>query len=59
MCEEGARHNKGLLIVSEDQGQVHLSPSDALMLLDILRNEEQKIRQLADDTRPIPIKIQV
>lgn len=37
--------------------QLNFSPAQALMLLDILQHEADRIRQAADMLSPIPIKI--
>ena len=41
-------------------GQVlHFTALEALMLLDILRNEEVELKRMAAEASPIPIKIRV
>ena len=47
----------GLEIHSSDGNIVSLTPTEALMLLDILKNEEEKLRQLADKASPMPVRI--
>lgn len=52
----------GLVIESMAQGErksLRFSASEALMLLDILRNEEAKLQKMADKASPIPFKITV
>ena len=46
----------GITILSE-QDSMHFSAGEALMLLDILRNEEPNLRKMAEADSPIPIKI--
>jgi hypothetical protein len=47
----------GVDIVSGEGKSMQFSAVEALMLLDILRNEETKLKQIADEASPIPIKI--
>ncbi|UCF57630.1 MAG: hypothetical protein JSW15_03955 [Deltaproteobacteria bacterium] len=49
----------GVDILSEDGKSLHFTPGEALMLLDILRNEEAKLRRMAEDASPITIRIEV
>ena len=51
--------DRGIEILSGDGRGLHFTAGEALMLLDALRNEEAKLRQLADEASPIPIKIKV
>lgn len=52
--------DSGIFILSgKEEKSLHFSPGEALMLLDILRNEESKLRKMAEEASPIPIKIQV
>lgn len=48
---------EGVEILSRDGKRMHFSAGEALMLLDVLRNEEPKLRQMADEASPIPIRI--
>ena len=50
--------DKGVDILSGEDKGLHFSASEALMLLDILRNEEQKLRQMAEKVCPMPIRIE-
>jgi len=36
---------------------VSFTPTEALMLLDILKNEEEKLKLLAEQASPLPIRI--
>jgi len=49
----------GINILNEEEKSMHFSASEALMLLDILRNEEPTLKKMAEDASPIPIKIKV
>jgi hypothetical protein len=49
----------GVDIIGGDAKSLYFTASEALMLLDILRNEEQKLKQMAEEASPIPIKIHV
>ena len=49
----------GLAIFSGGERVLHFTAGEALMLLDILQNEEANLRQMADDASPIPIRIEV
>ena len=51
--------DKGVLIISGEEKSLHFTAGEALMLLDILRSEEPKLKQMAEEASPIPIKIQV
>ena len=51
--------DRGIFILSGEEKSLHFSPGEALMLLDILRKEESKLRKMAEEASPIPIKIQV
>jgi len=49
-----------LVIVQPDENgapcQLRLTPGDALMLLDILQNESEKLEAMAAEAAPIPIR---
>jgi hypothetical protein len=49
----------GVVISSGEEERLQFTASEALMLLDILKNEEQKLRQMADEARAIPIQIKL
>jgi len=51
--------DNGLDIFSGGERVLHFTAGEALMLLDILQNEEANLRQMADDASPIPIRIEV
>ena len=51
--------DNGLDIFSGGERILHFTAGEALMLLDILQNEEANLRQTADDASPIPIRIEV
>jgi hypothetical protein len=37
--------------------ELHFTASEALMLLDILRNEEESLRRMAAEASPLPFRI--
>ena len=47
----------GVLISGMDGRSLKLSASEALMILDILKNEERELRKIAKEASPIPITI--
>ncbi len=52
----------GLVIDSMAEGgkkSMSFTASEALMLLDILRNEDQKLQKMAEEASPLPFKITV
>ena len=51
--------DSGMAILSGEGKSLHFTAGEALMLLDILRNEEPKLKQMAEEARPIPIQIHV
>ncbi len=52
-------NDNGLLITTRDGNEksILLKAGEALMLLDILKNEEEKLRQLARKESPLPVEI--
>ncbi len=48
---------RGMDITGKEGEKLRLSPLDALMLLDILRNEEANLRKAADEASPLPVSI--
>lgn len=53
---------KGLEIRQKDGDDVKtmvFKPVEALMLLDILQNEEENLRRLAMDESPLPFRIEI
>jgi hypothetical protein len=49
----------GLDIFSGGERVLHFTAGEALMLLDILQNEEANLKRIADEASPIPISINV
>jgi hypothetical protein len=47
----------GLEIHGSEGNTLSFTAGEALMLLDILRNEEEKLRTLADKASPLPVRI--
>ena len=48
---------KGVNIINSDKQEMHFTAGEALMLFDILKNEEDNLRVMAEKASPIPIKI--
>ena len=51
--------DSGMVILSGEGESLHFTAVETLMLIDILRNEEPKLKQMAEEARPIPIQIHV
>ena len=51
--------DNGVAIISGGGERLDFAAPEALMLLDILKNEEAKLKKMAEDASPIPIKIKV
>ena len=51
--------DSGMAILSGEGKSLHFTAGEALMLLDILRNEEPKLKQMAEEARAIPMQIDV
>ena len=51
--------DSGVVIISGEGERLHFTPPEALMLLDILKNEEAELKKMAEDASPIPIKIKL
>ncbi len=49
----------GVDILGADGQVLHFTPVEALMLLDILKNEEAELKRMAEEASPIPIKIRL
>ena len=47
----------GMDIIDREGISLTLSPLEALMLLDILKHEEQNLRKMADEASPLPMQI--
>lgn len=48
---------KGVNIINSEKQEMHFTASEALMLFDILKNEEDNLKIMAEKASPIPIKI--
>jgi hypothetical protein len=48
----------GLEILGSQGNSLSFTAGEALMLLDILRNEEEKLKTLADKASPMPVRIE-
>jgi hypothetical protein len=49
--------DEGMEISSGKGRRLRLSACDALMLLDILKAEEENLRRIADEASPLPVRI--
>jgi hypothetical protein len=49
----------GVIVTGENEGRLEFSAIEALMLLDILKNEESELRKMADAASPMSVKISV
>ncbi len=49
----------GLIIKSGEGQRLFFTPIEALMLLDILKAEEVRLKTLAEEKSPVPFKITV
>ncbi len=50
---------QGLEIRRREGGEVLLSASEALMLLDILRQEEPELARFAEEASPWPMRVRI
>jgi hypothetical protein len=48
---------KGVNIINSEKQEMYFTASEALMLFDILKNEEDNLKIMAEKASPIPIKI--
>ncbi|MBU0734413.1 MAG: hypothetical protein KKG10_09695 [Proteobacteria bacterium] len=51
--------DSGVVVIGEKGDRLEFSAGEALMLLDILKNEEIELRKMADAASPLPVKIHV
>jgi hypothetical protein len=50
----------GGLMIQDGKGKgLTFTAAEALMLLDILKNEEEKLRSMADKASPMPVRFQL
>ena len=49
----------GVFILSSEGISLEFTAGEALMLLDILKNEELELRKIADKASPMPLNIRV
>lgn len=47
----------GLVILGRDGSRMQFNPVEALMLLDILKDEEERLKKMARDASPISMEI--
>ena len=51
--------DKGVVVIGEKGDRLEFSAGEALMLLDILKNEEVELRKMAEAASPLPLNIRV
>ena len=51
--------DEGIIIKGGEGQQLFFTPVEALMLLDILKAEEVRLKNLADKASPLPFKIKI
>ena len=51
--------DKGVVVIGEKGDRLEFSAGEALMLLDILKNEEVELRKKAEAASPLPLNINV
>ena len=51
--------DKGVIVIGEKGDRLEFSAGEALMLLDILKNEEVELRKKAEAASPLPININI
>jgi len=51
--------DKGVVVIGEKGDRLEFSAGEALMVLDILKNEEVELRKMAEAASPLPLNINV
>jgi len=51
--------DKGLVVIGEKENRMEFSAGEALMLLDILKNEETELRKMAESAAPMSLNLNV
>ncbi len=51
--------DKGIVVIDEKGNRLEFSAGEALMLLDILKNEEVELRKIAEAASPLSLNINV
>lgn len=51
--------DKGVVVIAEKGNRMEFSPGEALMLLDILKNEEPELRKMAESESPMSLNLNV
>ena len=49
----------GVIITGKEGDSMEFSAGEALMLLDILKDEEAELKKIAEEASPLPVKIKV
>ena len=51
--------DKGIVVIGEKGDRLEFSAGEALMLFDILKNEEVELRKMAEAVSPLPVEFNV
>ncbi len=51
--------DKGIVVIGEEGNRMEFSAGEALMLLDILKNEEPELRKMAESAAPMSLNLNV
>lgn len=51
------RTDTGVVIIDEEGKRLQFSAAEALMLLDVLKNEKSELKKIAEGEAPLPFKI--
>ena len=51
--------DKGVVVIGEKGDRLEFSAGEALMVLDILKNEEVELRKMAESASPLSLNINV
>ena len=51
--------DKGIVVIGEKGNRMEFSAGEALMLLDILKNEEPELRKMAESASPMSLNLNV
>ena len=51
--------DNGIVVICEKGNRLEFSAGEALMLLDILKNEEVELRKMAEAASPLSVKFNV
>ena len=51
--------DNGVVVIGENENRMEFSAGEALMLLDILKNEEPELRKMAESATPMSLNLNV